>query len=135
MDDGDYDDYDDYSDGEEDIGDNEEEDEEKEEEEEVEKEEEEEEPDLDESFKENLHEGEDEDLNDLQKLLINRQKQTMKTQKRLTKYEKAAIIGFRAQQIAEGTPIMVVVDHNMIDASAIAEKEFEQGEIPLAIER
>lgn len=56
-----------------------------------------------------------------------------RTMNRLTKYELAAIIGYRAQQIAEGAKVYVKSDS--IDPTLIAEQELEEGVIPLMIER
>jgi DNA-directed RNA polymerase subunit K len=53
---------------------------------------------------------------------------------RITKYEIAALIGYRAQQLAEGADPYIVFgdDFNPI---AIAIEEYKQGKIPLMIER
>lgn len=53
---------------------------------------------------------------------------------RLTKYEYTALIGFRAQQIAEGAPPYVKVVEGM-DAISIAQKELDENLIPLLPER
>lgn len=53
---------------------------------------------------------------------------------RLSKYELTAIIGYRAQQIAEGAQPYVEVTDGM-DAIAIAIKEFDHQVIPLMIDR
>lgn len=53
---------------------------------------------------------------------------------KITKYEKAAIIGYRAQQIAEGAEIYTEIG-NLKDASEIAEKEWNENKIPLIIYR
>jgi len=77
---------------------------------------------------------EDDDLTDFQKMLVLKQKQDARTSNRLTKYELAALIGFRAQQIAEGAPPFVEVG-GLTDPSAIAAKEINEGVTPLIIER
>jgi len=53
----------------------------------------------------------------------------------LTKYEKARIIGERANQINEGSPIFVKVEKDVIDGYLIALKEFEERKIPFIIQR
>ena len=53
----------------------------------------------------------------------------------LTKYEKARILGERANQINEGSPIFVKVDSDVIDGYLIALKEFEERKIPFIIQR
>ncbi|KAL4447165.1 hypothetical protein ABPG74_014017 [Tetrahymena malaccensis] len=53
----------------------------------------------------------------------------------LTKYEKARIIGTRALQIAQNSPIYVETDDKDYDPIAIAEKEFVQKKIPFIIRR
>jgi DNA-directed RNA polymerase subunit K/omega len=60
--------------------------------------------------------------------------EVLKQPKRLTKYELTAIIGYRAQQIAEGAPPYIDVRPNM-DAISIAIEEYEKNLIPLMIER
>jgi DNA-directed RNA polymerase subunit K/omega len=53
----------------------------------------------------------------------------------LTKYEKARILGERANQINEGSPIFVNVDSDVIDGYLIALKEYEERKIPFIIQR
>lgn len=53
----------------------------------------------------------------------------------LTKYEKARILGERANQINEGSPIFITVEPDIIDGYLIALKEFEQRKIPFIIQR
>jgi DNA-directed RNA polymerase subunit K/omega len=53
----------------------------------------------------------------------------------LTKYEKARILGERANQINEGSPIFVNVEPDIIDGYLIALKEYEQRKIPFIIQR
>ena len=52
----------------------------------------------------------------------------------VTKYEMAALIGLRAQQIAEGAKPLVEIG-KLTDASSIALLELESGRCPLMIER
>lgn len=51
---------------------------------------------------------------------------------RLGKFEKVKIIGIRATQLSEGSEPRVDIK-NMTDFIEIAEKEFEEGKIPLTI--
>ena len=53
----------------------------------------------------------------------------------LTKYEKAKLIGVRAQQISYGSPVMVTVPKGITNAYDIAMKEFEEKKIPILIRR
>jgi DNA-directed RNA polymerases I, II, and III subunit RPABC2 len=53
----------------------------------------------------------------------------------LTKYEKAKLLGVRAQMLASGCPAMVNVPKNIIDTYKIALLEFEEDKIPLMIRR
>jgi len=53
----------------------------------------------------------------------------------ITKYEKARILGERANQINEGSPIFVNVENDVIDGYLIALKEFEERKIPFIIQR
>lgn len=77
---------------------------------------------------------EDDDLTDFQKMINIKHKRATKTSPLLTKYELAALIGFRAQQIAEGAAPYVDVA-GMSDPSAIAAKELDEGLLPFTIER
>lgn len=52
-----------------------------------------------------------------------------------TRFEKAAIVGARALQIAMGAPILIKVSKDVIDPLRIAELEFEKGAIPITIRR
>lgn len=51
---------------------------------------------------------------------------------RLGKFEKVKIIGIRATQLSEGSEPLVDIK-DMTDFIEIAEKEFEEGKIPLII--
>ena len=53
----------------------------------------------------------------------------------LTKYEKAKIIGIRAQQINSGSEPFIAVDSNMIDGLTIAHEELMKHKIPFIIRR
>ena len=53
---------------------------------------------------------------------------------KLTKYEKARIIGERAQQIADGSPVFISVG-NLTNPGDIALKELELKKIPFYIMR
>lgn len=53
----------------------------------------------------------------------------------LTKYEKARIIGARAEQIDRGGPVFVEVDPRVIHGRTIAMMEFDQKKIPFIIAR
>lgn len=53
----------------------------------------------------------------------------------LTKYEKAKIIGIRAQQINGGAEPFIPVDSNMIDGLTIANEELMKRKIPFIIRR
>ena len=53
----------------------------------------------------------------------------------MTKYEKAKIIGIRAQQINSGSEPFIQVDNNMIDGLTIANDELLQKKIPFIVRR
>jgi DNA-directed RNA polymerase I, II, and III subunit RPABC2 len=53
----------------------------------------------------------------------------------LTKYEKARLIGSRAEQINRGAAPSIPVDENIIDGRVIAMMEFEKKAIPFIIAR
>ena len=53
----------------------------------------------------------------------------------LTKYEKAKIIGIRAQQINNGAEPFITADSNMIDGLTIAYEELMKQKIPFIIRR
>lgn len=57
-----------------------------------------------------------------------------KTNPILTKYEKARILGIRAIQISKGAKPTTNIG-NLHDALKIAEKEFNEGNIPLIVRR
>lgn len=53
----------------------------------------------------------------------------------MTKYEKAAILGKRAQQIACGALPLIIVSPNLTNANDIAEEELRQKKNPFIIQR
>ena len=57
-----------------------------------------------------------------------------KTQPIITKFEKAKIIGIRAQMIADGSEPLIEIN-NLKNAIEIAEEEYKQKKIPLLITR
>lgn len=61
-------------------------------------------------------------------------KSERKTSPILTKYEKARILGIRAIQISKGAKPTINIG-NLHDALKIAEKEFNEGSIPLIVRR
>jgi len=54
---------------------------------------------------------------------------------RLTRYEKARIIGARALQISMGAPILIEVPKGETDPIKIATLELEKGVLPLTVRR
>ncbi len=54
---------------------------------------------------------------------------------KLTRYERARIIGARALQISMGAPPMIKVSKNSVDPIIIAIKELEDGIIPMTVKR
>ncbi len=55
---------------------------------------------------------------------------------KLTRYERARIIGARALQVALGAPILIKLEGNIpLDPLFIAEKELELGVLPIIIRR
>ncbi|MDE1851161.1 MAG: DNA-directed RNA polymerase subunit K [Candidatus Micrarchaeota archaeon] len=52
-----------------------------------------------------------------------------------TKFEKATIIGARALQLAYGAPPLIDVPKDISDPLELAEKEFEEDVIPIAVVR
>lgn len=59
----------------------------------------------------------------------------MKLTKKLTRFEKARIIGARALQLAMGAPPLVTGSGEIFDPIIIAIKELEKGVIPLTVKR
>jgi DNA-directed RNA polymerase subunit K/omega len=59
---------------------------------------------------------------------------------KVTKYEKARIIGARALQIAMGAPVLVKLDNKFLESISfnpieIAKKEFNSDLLPISIKR
>jgi len=54
---------------------------------------------------------------------------------KLTRFEKARIVGARALQIAMGAPILVEPSQNLSNPINIALKELESGILPITIRR
>ena len=52
----------------------------------------------------------------------------------LTKFEKVRLLGIRAQQISMGAPVHIDIG-DLTDSLLIAEREFNEGKIPLIIIR
>ncbi len=54
---------------------------------------------------------------------------------KLTRFEKARIVGARSLQLAMGAPPFVTVDKSLRDPIAIATAEMEEGGLPVSIRR
>ncbi len=54
---------------------------------------------------------------------------------KLTRFEKARIVGARALQIAMGAPILIEVPRGLTSAIDLALKELEAGILPITIRR
>ncbi|RLE52930.1 MAG: DNA-directed RNA polymerase subunit K [Candidatus Methanomethylicota archaeon] len=54
---------------------------------------------------------------------------------KLTRYERARIIGARALQISMGAPVLIDIPENVEDPLTIAEMELEMGILPITIRR
>ena len=52
---------------------------------------------------------------------------------KLTRFEKARIIGARGLQIALGAPVLMEVPKDLVDPIEIARLEFKQNLIPIAV--
>lgn len=59
----------------------------------------------------------------------------MAEEEKLTRYEKARIIGARALQISMGAPSAVQTHENLLHPIDIALSEFEKGIIPVKVKR
>jgi DNA-directed RNA polymerase subunit K/omega len=55
--------------------------------------------------------------------------------KKITKFEIPSIIGFRAVQIANGSPVLVEVPKHMTNTLEIAEYEFKKGKTPFILKK
>lgn len=81
---------------------------------------------------------EDENINgmeDYRQFYLNFEKQNFTSSTVMTKYEKAAVLGKRAQQIACGAIPLIKVSPNLHTAVDIAEEELRQKKNPYIIER
>ncbi len=54
---------------------------------------------------------------------------------KLTRFEKARIVGARSLQLAMGAPPFMTIDKNLRDPIAIASAELEDGALPVSIRR
>lgn len=54
---------------------------------------------------------------------------------KLTRYEKARIIGARALQLSMGAPTLIKISRDFIEPLNIAIKELEAGVIPITVKR
>ncbi|MCS7386080.1 MAG: DNA-directed RNA polymerase subunit K [archaeon GB-1867-005] len=54
---------------------------------------------------------------------------------KLTRYERARIIGARALQISMGAPVLIDIPEDIEDPLTIAEMELEMGILPITIRR
>jgi len=54
---------------------------------------------------------------------------------KLTRFEKAKIIGARALQIAMGAPVLVKAPESVIDPIELAIRELEEGVVPITVIR
>ncbi len=87
---------------------------------------------LDEEFEENIEEVKIENYSNVLDSTIEMKKK--RTNPYLTKYEKARIIGIRAQQIASGS-IPLVDSKGLVSPISIALKELKERKIPFIIRR
>ena len=53
----------------------------------------------------------------------------------MTKFEKAKILGIRADMLASGAETMIDISENITNCYEIAKLELEQGKIPLIVRR
>lgn len=59
-----------------------------------------------------------------------------RSRERFTRFERARIIGARALQVSSGAPILIKVDaEEAIDPIRVAEREFDEGVIPVTVLR
>ncbi|HDM45187.1 DNA-directed RNA polymerase subunit K [Candidatus Bathyarchaeota archaeon] len=54
---------------------------------------------------------------------------------KVTRFEKARIVGARALQIAMGAPVLIKLEKGLTNPIDIALKEFESGVLPITIRR
>ena len=74
-------------------------------------------------------------MEDYRQFYLNFDKQNFTSSNVMTKYEKAAVLGKRAQQIACGAIPLIKVSPNLNNAVDIAEEELRQKKNPYIIER
>jgi len=55
--------------------------------------------------------------------------------RKLTRFEKARVVGARALQIALGAPVLVDIDPGSLSPIDIATQELEAGALPISIRR
>jgi len=55
--------------------------------------------------------------------------------RKLTRFEKARVVGARALQIALGAPVLIDVDPGSMSSIDIATQELEAGALPISIRR
>lgn len=72
---------------------------------------------------------------DYRQFYLNYDSSKNKTSKVMTKYEKASVLGKRAQQIACGAVPLIEVTPDLTNAVDIAEEELRQKKTPFIIER
>ena len=72
---------------------------------------------------------------DYRQFYLNYNSSKNKTSKVMTKYEKASVLGKRAQQIACGAVPLIEVTPDLTNAVDIAEEELRQKKTPFIIER
>jgi len=75
------------------------------------------------------------DIVNLEKTYENFYTQKKETKPFLTKFERAKIIGIRAEMLANGAPALVEVPKSITNVYEIAKLEFKERKIPLLIRR
>jgi len=66
---------------------------------------------------------------------IKRQEAALIGPRKLTRFEKARVVGARALQIALGAPVLIDVDPGALSPIDIATQELEAGALPISIRR
>jgi len=64
-----------------------------------------------------------------------RQEATLIGPRKLTRFEKARVVGARALQIALGAPVLIDIDPGSMSPIDIATQELEAGALPISIRR
>jgi len=64
-----------------------------------------------------------------------RQQSALIGPRKLTRFERARVVGARALQIALGAPVLIDVDPGTMSAVDIAMQELEAGALPISIRR